>query len=319
MRGRSSEAAPEILRFPGRENFDLRTWNFRLAVRRGVDLATLIASMSEPSELPDADFDTQLRGLFQEAQERIQCRAAASAALRPEPEKEKPRDDEERALRTYASLPQMLRPMVLGLEAVSRATGENQTALSRIEKTASESAEAQRSIPQLIVSLEALLEQKNGVSQRMFDALHEELKGYKDGFLMESVLRPIVRDLISLYDDLSTIHRQMQECVRTVVEADRGLLGARLETIDTNIEHHCGFVLEILERLEVTMMPMGEGKLDKQTQRAVALEQAETPEQDMTVVRTLKRGFIWKERVLRAEEVLMRKWKDGSQAADSQK
>ena len=128
-------------------------------------------------------------------------------------------------MRTYASLPQMLRPMVLGLEAVSRATGENQTVLHRIEKTATEAAEAQRSLPQLIVSLEALLEQKNGVSQRMFDALHEELKGYKDGFLMESVLRPIVRDLISLYDDLSTIHRQMQECVRTAVRGRSRLAG----------------------------------------------------------------------------------------------
>jgi molecular chaperone GrpE (heat shock protein) len=275
--------------------------------------------MSEPSELPDADFDTQLRGLFQEAEERIQGRAAASAASRLEPEKDATRVDEERVLRTYASLPQMLRPMVLGLEAVSRATGESQTVLHRIEKNATESAEAQRSIPHLIMSLEALLEQKNGVSQRMFDALHEELKGYKDGFLMESVLRPIVRDLISLYDDLSTIHRQMQECVRTVGETDSGLLSERLGTIDTNIEHHCGFVLEILERLEVTMLPVGEGKLDKQTQRAVALESAETREQDMTVVRTLKRGFIWKERVLRAEEVLMRKWRDGSPSADSQK
>jgi molecular chaperone GrpE (heat shock protein) len=41
----------------------------------------------------------------------------------------------------------------------------------------------------------------------------------------------------------------------------------------------------------------------------------------MTVVRTLKRGFVWKERVLRAEEVLVRKWKEGllTPSADSQK
>lgn len=277
--------------------------------------------MSEPTELPDADFDTQLRGLFQEAEERIQGRAAAKAISRTEPERGAVRADEERVLRNYATLPQILRPMVQGLEAISRATGENQTVLHRIDKAATESAEAQRTVPHLITSLEALLEQRNNVSQRMFDALHEELKGYKDGFLMESVLRPIVRDLISLYDDLSTIHRQMQECVRTVVEADQSLVIDRLKTIDTNLEHHCGFVLEILERLEVTMMPVGVGKLDKQTQRAVAVEQAESSELDMTVVRTLKRGFVWKERVVRAEEVLVRRWKDSwlPPATDSQK
>lgn len=273
--------------------------------------------MSEPTELPETDFDTQLRGLFQEAEERIQGRAAAGASARAEPEREKVRVDEERALRTYASLPQLLKPMVLGLEAVSRATGDNQTVLQRIDKAAMEAAEAQRSIPQLVLSLESLLEQKNGVNQRMFDALHEELKGYKDGFLMESVLRPIVRDLISLYDDLAAIHRQMQECVRTAAEADNGLPSESLRTIDMNIEHHCEFVIEILERLEVVLMPVGVGKLDKLTQRAVALEPAETPEQDMTVARTVKRGFLWKERVVRAEEVVMRKWRDHSPAGHS--
>ncbi len=55
----------------------------------------------------------------------------------------------------------------------------------------------------LIDGLQRLLEQKNGLNQRMFDALHEELKGYKDGFLLESVHKPIIRDLISLYDDLA--------------------------------------------------------------------------------------------------------------------
>ena len=33
------------------------------------------------------------------------------------------------------------------------------------------------------------------------------------------------------------------------------------------------------------------------------------------VVRTLKRGFMWKERVLRAEEVVMQKWKEGFSCA----
>lgn len=268
--------------------------------------------MPEPTELPDADFDTQLRGLFQEAEQKIQGRIA-SHTPRVEGEKDGEKDGvrvaEERALRAYASLPQMLRPLMLGLEAVSRATGENAMLLQKLDRAASEAAEAQKSLPHVLSGLEALLEQKNGLNQRMFDALHEELKGYKDGFLMESVLRPIVRDLISLYDDLSLIHRQMQECVRAVSEVDQGILCERLKTIDMNIAHHCGFVLEILERLEVTLMPVGTGKLDKHAQRAVAIEAAESPEDDMTLVRTIKRGFLWKHRVLRAEEVIMRKWK----------
>lgn len=268
--------------------------------------------MSEPTELPDADFDTQLRGLFQEAEQKIQGRIASVGTIHSSKSETEARGAEDRALRAYATLPQMLRPMVLGLEALSRATGENATVLQRLDRALTDATEAQGALPRLVSGLESLLEQKNGVNQRMFDALHEELKSYKDGFLMESVLRPIVRDLISLFDDLSMIHAQMQECVRVVGEVDQGSLSERLRTMNMNIEHHCEFVLEILERLEVILLPIGIGKLDKQTQRAVSIELTGVQEQDMTVVRTVKRGFLWKERVLRAEEVVMRRWKAGA-------
>jgi len=77
--------------------------------------------------------------------------------------------------------------------------------LQRLDRSNVETTEAQKSLPHLIAGLESLLDQKNGVSQSMFDALHEELKDYKDGFLLESILKPIIRDLVSLYDDLATI------------------------------------------------------------------------------------------------------------------
>jgi molecular chaperone GrpE (heat shock protein) len=283
--------------------------------------------MPDSAEYPDSDFDTQLRGLFHEAEQNLQGRAAAAAAPEAETEKDAARKVDERVLKSYQSLPQMLRPMVLGLEAVSRATGENSAVLQRLDKAATETSAAQNSWTALVAGLENLLEQKNSVSQRMFDALHEELKGYKDGFLLESVLKPIIRDLISLYDDLSTILGQMRESVREVAKAGSdavvGILLQRLKTMEMNIEHHCEFVLEILARLEVRMMPVGSGRLDMLQQRAVAVEMAEDPEEDMTIVRMVKRGFIWKERVLRAEEVVIRKWKEGFLVAlsvqDSQK
>jgi len=31
----------------------------------------------------------------------------------------------------------------------------------------------------------------------------------------------------------------------------------------------------------------------------------------MDVTKTLKRGFLWKDRVVRAEEVVVKKWKEG--------
>ena len=47
------------------------------------------------------------------------------------------------------------------------------------------------------------------------------------------------------------------------------------------------------------------------TSRTVTVEFTEDPDQDHKVVKVVKRGFLWKDRVVRAEEVVIRKWKEG--------
>lgn len=269
-------------------------------------------AMPSPDASLDPDFDAQLRGLFVEAEQAIEDKTAA--ARRVEEEKGAQRQVDDRALRSYLSVPQMLKPVVLGLQAVTRAMGENTVLLTKLDKVAGEAASAQTTMPQVISDLQGMLDQKNGVNARMFDALHEELKGYKDSFLLESVHKPVIRDLVALYDDLVEIHRQMQESVALAVSTAGSASAAlleRLRRMEINLEHKCEFILEVLARIEVTMMPVGTGRLDKRTQRAVAVEMAEDPDEDSTVVRTVKRGFFWKERVLRAEEVVTKKWKEG--------
>ena len=288
--------------------------------------------MPEPEEIEERDFDAQMRGLFEQAEQVLERQGvdpshAGGAGHGPRTSPDFPAPPNHaasseaasssgRPRAAYPNLPQMLRPLVLGLEAMTRATGENTSLLNKLDKAAAASAEAQHGLPQLIAELRALLELKTGVNQRMFDALHEELKDYKDDFLLESVHRPVIRDLITLYDDLVEIHRQMAAAVVEATEdAELGsspqALMDRMRTLATNIEHKMDFIIEVLARLEVAPLLAGTGKLDKVTQRAVALEQAETAEEDGDVVRSIKRGFSWKNRVVRAEEVVVKKWKDG--------
>jgi molecular chaperone GrpE (heat shock protein) len=167
--------------------------------------------------------------------------------------------------------------------------------------------------------LRALLEMKNAVSHSMFSALHEELKGYKDGFLLQSVYRPIIRDLVSLYDDLTEIHRQVNEVIGEGAR-DAGdspvtnKLLDRMRTMEMNLEHNVEFILEVLARLEVTQVPVGTGKLDKCKQRAVAVEVTNNPDDDTVVVRSVKRGFLWHDRILRPEEVVVKRFREEARA-----
>ena len=278
-------------------------------------------------ELTDDEFAAQMQGLAQAATEALEVRAAATRpaneerpkASRPEkPEREAaPAETPDRGPKGYQSLPEMLRPLVDGFKAMGRTAGEHTQILNRLDKLTTESSDAQTQLPQIVADLQSLADQKNAVSRQMFDALHEELRSYKDGFLLDTVHRPMIRDLISLYDDLMEIHRQMNQAVAEQARiADGGGPPAlafleRLKGVDMHIEHNIDFVIEVLARLEVSQLPIGEGKLDKQTQRAVTVEIAEDPEADMNIVRIYKRGFLWKGRVLRAEEVAIKKWKDG--------
>lgn len=295
--------------------------------------------MAEPESILDAEFDAQLRGLFAQAQKAIETRSAAAtppaSAAEPEAAKTLPSenapetklsqptaagattaaDASSSARANQLSLIQLLKPLVLGLEAVSRATGENTTVLKKLESSTDEANKAREELPAVVADLRSMLDARSAISQNMFAALHEELKGYKDGFLLDSVHRPIIRDLISLYDDVAEIHRQVSTAAEAAVAAaspqGRVELIDRLRTIEVNIEHNLGFIIEILNRLEVTLMPIHVGKLDKHTQRAIAVELAEDPDDDCTVIRTVRRGFSWKDRVFRAEEVVIRKYKEG--------
>lgn len=223
---------------------------------------------------------------------------------------------EDGVLQDSQSIQQILRPLVKGIEALSRAQFEQAGVLVRMEKAMA----GQETLPKMLTETKQALEQKQSVSRSMFEALHSELKSYKDGFLLESVLRPVIRDMISIYDDLAEVHRQLALTL-TVHEKRGDLTGGALILFEnvlapvSHLEHSCDSIIEVLERLEVTMIPTNTGKLDKRNQRAVSLEIVDAPEQDQQVVKVVKRGFQWKDRIIRPEEVVIKKWKDASTAA----
>jgi|GEM_PF-745096 len=270
-----------------------------------------------------SDFEDQMKALAEEAQKRlpqedVQKQAPPEAVqkqpVQPAPQAVPPQElaADPMSRKGGPTFLQMLRPLVLGLEALSRATVENTMVLNRLE-AASNNHDV---LPRIVTEIQEKFENKNEINQKLFDALHQELKGYKDGFILEVLQKPLVRDLITLYDDLSEIQRQMDSFVKNL-EAGKAPgagptpIGTHMNTMGTNLDHVRLSLVEIMARMEVIVMEPCAGKLNKATQRAVSVELADSENEDGEIARSVKPGFMWRERLVRPEEVVIKKWKEG--------
>ena len=229
---------------------------------------------------------------------------------------EQPAQNAQAGTPEHADFQQSLRPILQGVEAMARAQFEQVGVLDRVEKMML----AQNGMGKILTDAKVALEQRNVVNRAMFEVLHGELKSYKDAFLLESVLRPVIRDLISLYDDIFEIHRQLSLALSS--QEERGNLAGSALILFENVaapakqlEHNRDAIIEVLERLDVTLLPIGSGKLDKLSQRAMSIELTDHPDQDNEIVKVTKRGFMWKDRAMRPEEVVIKKWKGIPHAA----
>ncbi|MEO8439480.1 MAG: nucleotide exchange factor GrpE [Spartobacteria bacterium] len=147
----------------------------------------------------------------------------------------------------------------------------------------------------------AVIRDSETVNQKLFDSLHQELISYRDNFVRDALQKPFIRDLLVLFDDLSALAGQVGAVAE---EQEAGGEQARSHDNLTNILH---FLLEILHRLEVNEIELKE-TVDRNLHRVISFEPAETPEEDGRIVKRLKRGFTWHDRVLRAEEVIAKRF-----------
>jgi molecular chaperone GrpE (heat shock protein) len=271
--------------------------------------------MSE-SELnsEEKEFAEQLKSLSTEAQQQIGTSLPESleesAQKLPSALKDSKRADLDS--KQALTILQLIRPLVMGIEALSRATSDNSVALSKLQ----DAVAIQVKLPEMLSDIQHTLDQKNLINQQLFDSLHAELKSYKDNFLLDVFHKPIVRDLVTLYDDLSEIRRQNMSFEgelrdqKSLPENSLAVL-ERMATLNSNMDHSVASLLEVMARMDVQLMDASTGKLDKTKHRAVAVEVTEDKEDNNDIIRTVKRGFCWRDRIIRPEEVIIKKWKEG--------
>lgn len=205
---------------------------------------------------------------------------------------------------------QLIRPLALELEALKRTNADQSTMLTALGKIinhppANPNSAALETISQQMQRLNSV----ESANSKLFDALHAELKGYKDNFLFDALQKPFIRDLVSLFDDLSSMHEQI---TRRLAEPgrDRSPDSEFLRTIAGNAENQVHHMIEVFLRMDVTLARTAPGApIDKKAHRIMSFEPAPSEDEDGVVARSLRPGFFWRERPIRAEEVVARRWK----------
>jgi molecular chaperone GrpE (heat shock protein) len=224
--------------------------------------------------------------------------ASAMQQLSAEAEKTMPENawDERRGGEQFAQILEEIRALN------GRMTSFEQAVMGRLEKL--ENVEKSDFAEQLRKMDEHMIAVRNTetVNQRLFDSLHDELIKYRDNFLHESLQKPFIRDLVILFDDLSGLFSQLQ----TAVEAGEGKRGALGQWRD-NLENAIHSLTEILHRLEVSEIEAKE-TVDRAFHRVISYEPADFAEEDGRIVMRVKRGFLWRDQVLRPEEVVAKRF-----------
>ncbi len=148
----------------------------------------------------------------------------------------------------------------------------------------------------------AALRNTETVNQRLFDSLHDEMIKYRDHFLHESLQKPVLRDLVVLFDDLSAILTQLQNAVDTG-DGKRGALGQWRD----NLENAIHSLTEVLHRMEVSEIEPRE-MVERALHKVISFEPADFAEEDGQIIMRVKRGFLWRDQVLRPEEVVAKRF-----------
>ncbi len=140
---------------------------------------------------------------------------------------------------------------------------------------------------------------RNETQNKMFDAIHREMKDYKENSLLEALHKPIIRDLIRFYDNFEQIESQLKD----ILNGTEDIRSDDLSQFQKNLENIRFELEEVLYRLDVVPYEERLKTLDRKLHKTLDTKSADIPEQDGKVAKVHKIGFYWRDKVFRPEEV----------------
>ena len=139
----------------------------------------------------------------------------------------------------------------------------------------------------------------DGVREQMFNALHAQLKAQEADQSFE-VKKNLYRSLMRLHDSLSILQNNVDTESRAAVEDVRQEL------------------LDILDSEGVILIEPSDNVFDRKLQQAVEVTPTSDTSQDNTVSDVIRAGFLYGERTLRPQSVIVRKYRPEGQSTPQQ-
>jgi molecular chaperone GrpE (heat shock protein) len=133
--------------------------------------------------------------------------------------------------------------------------------------------------------------------QKIIDRLDEEMKNYRDNFILQSQ-KPVFIDLILLYDDM----KKLMDTISQAESLDR-------EEVLKNIDILKDELLEVLYRRDIELYEEHPERLDHRLHRTISTAECESEDDNNKVLKIARDGFKWNGKVLRAEEVIIAKYR----------
>lgn len=139
------------------------------------------------------------------------------------------------------------------------------------------------------------------VKEKAFNKLYEEMKEQKEqAALFDKAVEPLLRDLLLLYDNM----KQFESSLVNQQDLSK-------EKILQNFKYIVDDLIETLYRQDV--IPMNEDfstPFNSKLQRAIKTEFTDNVSEDYGILKILRNGFKWREKILRPQEVMIKRFKD---------
>jgi len=139
------------------------------------------------------------------------------------------------------------------------------------------------------------------VKEKAFDKLYEDMRQQRElPNILDRNIKPLILDLLLLYDNMKSFEKALSNL-------QNGNSGKLLKQFKYLLDD----LLESLYRQEIIPIEHNAfGSFNSKLHKAVKTEDTEMQNDDFKVVKVVRDGFLWRDRVLRHQEVIISRFRN---------